>query len=258
MSATPRSLIVTVYGLYARQAGGALPVAGLVRLLAELDVDEQAVRAAVSRLKRRGMLQATRVAGAAGYSLTEPGRELLDEGDRRIFRPTAGRSGDGWVLCVFSIPESMRAKRHVLRGRLTWLGFGQAAPGVWIAPAHTLPAAAAMLRRIALGRYVSLFTSDYHGDLPLPEAVATWWDLPRIAGMYREFLDRHTGTLDAAPLAGWVSAVTDWRRLPYLDPGLPTELLPADWPGHHAQRLFGRLRRRLAAPAAEAAARLLA
>ena len=36
---------------------------------------------------------------------------------------------DGWVVLVFSVPESERDKRHVLRTTLTRLGFGTADPG---------------------------------------------------------------------------------------------------------------------------------
>lgn len=257
MSAGPRSLIVTIYGLYARAAGGTLPVAGLVRVLAGLDVDEQAVRAAVSRLKRRGMLESSRLDGAAAYRLTETGAQVLAEGDDRIFRHPIAKPSDGWVLCVFSIPEPQRAKRHLLRGKLTWLGFGQAAPGVWIAPVATMDSTRAMLHRHDLHQYVSLFESRYHGDRPLAESVAQWWDLPKLDAMYREFLRQHETEDETNPLPTWVRAVSDWRRLPFLDPGLPAELLPADWPGSRAAELFHDLERRLATPAALQARQLL-
>ncbi len=42
--AAPRALIVTIYGLYAREAGGWLSVAALIRLMAGLGADEPAVR----------------------------------------------------------------------------------------------------------------------------------------------------------------------------------------------------------------------
>lgn len=35
--------------------------------------------------------------------------------------------------------------------------------------------------------------------------------------------------------------LTQWRRLPYLDPGLPTELLPADWNAVAARQVFQQL-----------------
>ena len=39
--------------------------------------------------------------------------------------------------------------------------------------------------------------------------------------------------------------LTSWRRLPYLDPGLPLEHLPATWPGIEAGELFATLDARL-------------
>jgi phenylacetic acid degradation operon negative regulatory protein len=42
-----------------------------------------------------------------------------------------------------------------------------------------------------------------------------------------------------------VRVLTDWRRLPYLDPGLPAELLPGDWVGIRAADMFFTLQSRL-------------
>lgn len=251
----PRALIVTVYGLYAREEGGFLPVAALVRLLAELAVDEAAVRSAISRLKRRGLLAARRSGGIAGYALSDAGRDVLREGDERIFRPEPADPADGWLLAVFSVPESERHKRHALRSQLAGLGFGTAAPGVWVAPAHRHRAARAALRRLGLERYVDLFRSDYLAFKDPAEAIGAWWDLPAIRRRYDAFLTDY-GPLagrdridPAAAFADWVRALTAWRRLPYLDPGLPADLLPADWPAARATALFGTLRDRLAEPA---------
>ncbi len=43
--------------------------------------------------------------------------------------------------------------------------------------------------------------------------------------------------------------LTDWRRLPYVDPGLPLELLPSRWNGVRAAELFADLGDRLSSPA---------
>jgi phenylacetic acid degradation operon negative regulatory protein len=45
--------------------------------------------------------------------------------------------------------------------------------------------------------------------------------------------------------------LTVWRRLPYLDPGLPPELLPEGWNGGRAAALFGDLDALLRTPARE-------
>jgi phenylacetic acid degradation operon negative regulatory protein len=258
--AQPRALIVTVYGLYARKSGGWLSVSVLIRLMAGLGVDEPAVRSAISRLKRRGLLKPERRDGQAGYALSPAGREVLDEGDERIFHQPGASLTDGWLLAVFSVPESERQRRHTLRSRLTWLGFGTAAPGVWIAPAHLYEATRATLERYDLDRYVNLFRADYltYGDVS--ESVGSWWDLAGLQRLYGDFLAtyrpvlakwrrRTTGGHEAEAFADWVRALTAWRRLPYLDPGLPAEVLPPDWKGTAAASLFHELQSRLATPA---------
>jgi phenylacetic acid degradation operon negative regulatory protein len=255
----PRALIVTIYGLYAREAGGWLSVSALIRLMGELGVDEPAVRSSISRLKRRGILEAQRVEGAAGYALSAQAREILDEGDRRIFERHRATPGDGWILAVFSVPESERQRRHTLRSRLTWLGFGTVASGVWIAPGHLDAETRDVLHRHGLSSYVDLFRADYLGFGDVAEQVPAWWDLDSLGRLYDEFVLvyqpvltrwRRRRTNDAGEaFADYVRVLTAWRRLPFLDPGLAPELLPPGWPGVRAADLFFALRDRLAGPA---------
>ncbi|MGW1762653.1 PaaX family transcriptional regulator [Streptomyces sp. NPDC002073] len=294
---TPRSLIVTFYGAYGRPERGPVPVAALIRLLGAAGVDAPSVRSSVSRLKRRGFLVPARTAqGAAAYALSEEAREMLADGDRRIYRtPDApGGGADEWLLAVFSVPEQERHKRHLLRSRLARLGFGTAAPGVWIAPARLYEETRHTLDRLHLGGYVDLFRGAHLGFAPTAEAVSRWWDLTAIAKQHEEFLDLHEpvlrgwqsraagsppeddprvggpregGTPEAggspgtggSPEAGgspeggraerayrdYLLALDSWRRLPYADPGLPSALLPSDWPGERSAAVFAELHARL-------------
>jgi phenylacetic acid degradation operon negative regulatory protein len=266
-SVQPRALIVTIYGLYAREAGGWLSVASLIRLMAAAGADEAAVRSSISRLKQRGILEPVRAGGAAGYALSPAGTEILAEGDRRIFeRPRAALS-DGWLLAVFSVPEQERRRRHALRSRLTWLGFGTVSAGVWIAPGHLAGQASDVLRRHGLSGYVDLFRADYLAFGEVSELIGQWWDLGRLAREYQAFLAGAAPLLarwepggtgggvggparrDQQAFTDYVRVLTAWRRLPFLDPGLPAELLPGNWPGLAAAEAFAALRARLAGPA---------
>ncbi|MEO3847302.1 PaaX family transcriptional regulator C-terminal domain-containing protein [Streptomyces sp. B8F3] len=258
---TPRSLIVSFYGAFGRGDGadaGRVPVAALIRLLGAVGVDAPAVRSAVSRLKRRGLLVPVRHEGGAAYALSPSARTLLDDGDRRIYRREAPAGPGDWLLAVFSVPESERRKRHLLRSRLARLGFGQAAPGVWIAPSHVAEETRHTLRRLELAPYVDLFRGTHEGFTPTPEAVARWWDLPATAKLHEAFLDAHEPVLarwSARPAAeqpagpdayrDYLLALDAWRHLPYADPGLPPEVLPPDWPGARAAEVFAALDDRL-------------
>jgi phenylacetic acid degradation operon negative regulatory protein len=97
--------------------------------------------------------------------------------------------------------------------------------------------------------------------------VAEWWDLDALQARYADFLHRHAPvrarwarrrTADPArAFADHAALVTDWRRLPYADPGLPLELLPPRWNGVRAADLFADLDARLAGPARARARELM-
>jgi phenylacetic acid degradation operon negative regulatory protein len=253
----PRAMILSVFGAFLRRVDGWMPIAALIDLMAQLAVDEQSVRSAMSRLKRRGVVLPQRRGGIAGYALGEEGASILRAGDTRIYeRRAVSVLADGWVLATFSVPDSERPRRHVLRTELSWLGFASLSPGVWIAPGHVADEALAMLERQGLDRYVEVFRAHHLAFADPAQLVARCWDLDALAGEYRAFLricgpilDRWSaagGDLeDAAAFADYVRALTLWRRLPFMDPGLPVETLPAMWPGEAANDLFHTLVERL-------------
>lgn len=249
-----RSLIFDVYGAFVRDLDNWLAVADLVRLMAALDVDEQAVRSSVSRFSRKGLLVRNLRDGQVGYALSQRALEILAEGDLRIYdRLEPARVEDGWALATFSIPEEVRAERHQLRTRLTWLGFGNLGAGLWIAPRRMLVRAEAMVLELGLERYVDLFEAHYQAFDDVENLVARCWDLDRIREAYRDFLAgfepvlkrwKNTEPSDAPAeaFADYIVALHEWRKVPYLDPGLPPALLPDDWEGVPAAALFAELR----------------
>jgi phenylacetic acid degradation operon negative regulatory protein len=148
----------------------------------------------------------------------------------------------------------------VLRSRLTWMGFGMVANGVWMAPRRMLPELRDTVRRLEFERYVHVFDGTYAGFEELEGLVRRCWDLDGLRAMYRDFLSefepvRQRWALGSPELdelrafIDYTSVLDRWRRFPYLDPGLPAELLPPGWEGRAAADLFFELRRRLEPPA---------
>ncbi|MFN1189615.1 PaaX family transcriptional regulator C-terminal domain-containing protein [[Kitasatospora] papulosa] len=243
-------LITTLFGLYARGEANWLSVASLVRIMSDLGVEAPAVRSSVSRMKRRGILESVRHGSTAGYSLADSTLGTLAEGDVRIFERARATVEDGWLLVVFSVPETEREKRHELRTSLTRLGFGTAAPGAWIAPGNLGTETRRTLESRRLTGYVDIFRADHLAFGDLRSKVSTWWDLDELAEMYADFLRRHSPLADPSSRAratpreafrAYVPMLTEWRRLPYRDPGIPLALLPDDWKGSTAGALFDEL-----------------
>jgi phenylacetic acid degradation operon negative regulatory protein len=268
-----QQLIVTLYGLYGRSSSDALPVSVLISMLGDLGYDAPGVRSSVSRLKAKGVLKSVRQDGVAKYELSDTVLDVFREGDRRIFAADRSAQLESWVLAVFSVPESMRNRRHQLRSELSGLGFGSVASGVWIAPAQVLDQARERLSSRGLIQFVDFFRGDYLFEGPMRPKVAEWWDLKAIDEQFAEFLDLYEGAGDLwAGLVGddpeaalanstaqlrrdafryYIPMLTLWRRFPYRDPNLPLEYLPKDWRGPAVRETFHAVHR-LAAPLAAA------
>ncbi len=253
----PKSLILDIYGRYAAQFHGWIAVSDLVDLMALLDVDEQAVRSSVSRMTRRSLLTAEVRDRVRGYRTTPEADAVFADADRRIYASVEpAEAADGWVLVSFSMPERDRDKRHVLRSKLTWHGMGNLSSGLWIAPARILDDVIETVKSLGFAEYTDVFRATYEGLGDVAELVRHSWDLEALVGSYQQFLLHHRPVRDglarsrrdidgADAFTLYTKALHEWRKFPYLDPGLPVELLPDDWPGRAAAELFKDLRTRL-------------
>lgn len=235
-----RSALFDLYGDHLRPRGGQAPVAALVRLLAALDIAPPAVRTAVSRMVRQGWLRPVRLPSGPGYALTQPGMHRLDEAARRIYR-TERSSWDGrWHVLVLA-PVRERSRRERLRASLTYLGYAPLDDTTWLSP-HASPEVDALLdtEQVRAER----FTADYDGD---PRGlVSRTWDVEALARSYRRWLGDAEALVaaagpdpdDRAAFAARSRLVHEWRKFLFRDPGLPEELLPAEWPGDKAAAFF--------------------
>ena len=256
--------IFTFFGIYGRPAGKVLPVAAIVRLLSELECEPSSVRSSISRLKSKGVLVSKKTASGNGYALSENLESHMRVGDERIFSPRPMGVSDSWLLVSFSVPESERQNRHKIRVGLARIGFGTVGAGLSIGPARLEADVVEYIREHQLWSYVELFVCQPSGLGDLQAKVSRWWDLDSLSKEYQAFVDSYQdestklqnsfrngsiSTRDAFRL--YVPLVTHWRRLPYLDPGLPLELLPANWVGVVARKVFSDLHRLLSSLAAQ-------
>lgn len=251
-----QSLIITLFGLHRRTATTPIPVAALVSMLGALGYDKPGVRSAVSRLKSKGILNSTPIAGVAAYELAESVQQTFDEGDQRIFAERPDRRPDDWVLVLFSVPESKRNLRHQLRRHLRELGFGTAASGVMIGAGQLLVQAQQRLRDVELAQYAEFFRGEYFFEGEIRDQVAQWWDLDSIDDSMQRFLEIYSDAVELwnqrltkesfrdfpeltlQAFQYYVVMLTRWRRLPYQDPNLPAAYLPDDWKETAARSAF--------------------
>ncbi len=113
---------------------------------------------------------------------------------------------------------------------------------------------------------MDLFASKHLAFGDLHSKVREWWDLGELTALYAHFLGRYrpvrdrvaAGALTPGEAFGlYLPMHTEWRRLPYRDPGIPLSLLPPDWNGVDAGELFGALNAALGSPARDHARQVI-
>jgi len=247
-ASSTRDLVMTVLGEFVLPSGGSAWTQTLVAALEHLGVRDKSTRQALARMEGRGWLSRERVGRQTRWLLTDQATVLLTQGAERIYGfGRDDRPWDGtWVVLLASVPERDRAARYRMGQGLNWAGFGSIANGVWISPwADQEVAAVSLIGQ--LGVQATSFVAQV-GQLGSGEELAQQaWDLPVLHAAYEEFLvgSSMAGSHPVAALTGLVHA---WRRFPFLDPDLPSEVLPHDWRGRTAADRFAELRAELLTP----------
>lgn len=247
----PQRLLITLLGDYWYGRDEHLPSAALVALLGEFGISAVAARAALSRLARRGLLESSKVGRRTYYGLTPRAGDVLSEGLQRIMSfGIASRAWDGrWCVAVFSVPEEQRDVRHATRTRLRWLGFAPLYDGVWVSPQDAAAAATSALAELGVKNYTVMTATTPPG---VEQGIAPLgaWNLEALSARYAAFITEHErlllrvrgGAVSAAEALPARTEVMDtWRHFPNLDPELPVELLPPDWPRSTAHDVFADL-----------------
>lgn len=246
-------LLLEFLAAFVRRTDNWVPVAVLVELMSDIGIDHSSVRTGVSRLKQRGWLISEKRGDLNGYRIGEKALDLFRGGDTVLWHARKpAKLDDGWAIVIYSVPEAQRAHRHLLRSRLAALGFGNPSPGLAIAPARMMEDAEQVLDEFELRRYSDLFRAYYREHQDIHDLVERGWNLSELNCRYREFIeawlpvieewsDAGTSESDREAFVNYSLALSAWRPLPFLDPGLPGELLSHDWTGFEARALFERI-----------------
>ena len=246
---SPQDLTVTLLADYTLRTRAWLPSAALVALLGEAGVSAAGARTAISRLARRGVLDGSRQGRRSSYRLTAAAATFLTVGGSAILAPADGLEpwDEHWTLIAFSLPQQESAQRRALRAQLRWMGYAPLYDGLWVSPRDLTEKAREQLTRLTLGATTVFRARHVDVGATIRRAPLEAWDTTAIAGEYESFMRRWSpvpprtaaGSITGAEAVRVRTEVMDtYRRLPILDPHLPSRLLPPGWLRSPARDLF--------------------
>jgi phenylacetic acid degradation operon negative regulatory protein len=247
------SLIVSVFGDAIHPRGGVVWLGCLIRLLEPLAINERLIRTAIFRLVKEEWLETHTLGRRTDYGLSATGRQRIDEASQLIYGGPKVPWDEQWRILLTPIVAS-GPSRVAIRKALHWQGFGEWNASTFLHPSAELGSVIERLHAEGLtepGQWMTLMaqhiptsaTLDHH------QVVEKAWDLQRLSQGYQAFLKQyeamHLAMLHQADAADVfllrILLVHDYRRLLLQDPNLPINLLPVDWPGLEARKLFNAL-----------------
>ena len=147
------------------------------------------------------------------------------------------RKWDGkWYIVAYDIPENKRWLRKVLRNTLQELKFGPLHKSLWISPYNFLGDVEKIVNQYKLETYVLLAISDKLGREPSEVLARRIWRLEEINDQYKKFIEEiKSKKLTRSEI------VFRYLFILHQDPQLPRDLLPSDWQGEKAHRIYKKL-----------------
>jgi phenylacetic acid degradation operon negative regulatory protein len=243
----PQHLLLTLLGDFWTGRQEPLPSAALVAWLSEFDVNEAGARAAIARLAKRGNLDVVREGRYTSYRVADRLVELLPYGS--LHTQSFGYSRTGWngewTMVAISIADDTRRVRMQLRSALELLGYAALYDGVWVSPYPPNDRLQATLNSYAEVSCTVLVGAVDTGEGRVSPSSA--WDLVPLRALYERFIATfapvamrmRSGTMsDRDALVARIQVAYRWFVIATVDPNLPAELLPSDWPRNAARDIF--------------------
>ena len=241
--ANARSLLRTIVGEYMLVAGRWTWTQTLVHALGLFGFDGAAVRQALVRSAKEQWLERKRIGRRVRWQLSKTGWEVTTDAHARVYQFESGREdwNGSWLLVVVATPDERT--RVLLRRRLGWVGFAVLPSGQALISPHREREAEARRVLAVLGLAADAVSfRALSGSIGVPrKMIAAAWDLADLQHRYRAFIHQITAMRpqsDRDVFLAHTKLIHEWRRFPYIDPGLPLEYLPSGWVGREAKRLF--------------------
>lgn len=232
-----RSVLMTVLGELVWPTGQPARTSALLYVMSGLGIEEATARQAIIRGAESGWVESHKHGREVSWSLTPYLTQVFEEGSRRVEDLSSAfpEWDERWLVLFITVPQSQRSQRKRLYSDLTWAGFGNPAPGVWLTPHGERKAQVAeVISRLGLAESTMSFHGPVDGvGLSEDEIVRNGWDLDSLARdyaqVYEEFRDPQPTSADEV-LFTEIRALGQLQRFPFTDPQLPAALLP-DWIG---------------------------
>jgi phenylacetic acid degradation operon negative regulatory protein len=244
--------VYSAFSFFGRKRGGELPGGWFIAALTDAGRDEAAIRQTLYRMEREGELIARRDGRMKFYRPSGYAAAEIDAGTEKIFdRPK--REWDGqWTMVRVGLRTAVTAKqRERVIALLAVEGFVQLDANLFV---HPRGAAERLLEALSpRARADVVVMRGKLLDAAAQPFLVSLWKVDELSARYRRVLvtlgrideRERSGISDRDAFLMRFAVVFDYLAVAWEDPDLPSDVLPADWPGAETRAAAAALYERL-------------
>jgi len=265
------SILLFIFNVFLVEQGiYAIPLKKIFRILEPFHKNESAIRMGLSRGVQNGMLVSQKQGNEVYYLITDEAargvkywQETLASFNSKVSLQLSGWNGE-WSLLYVDF-SGAKGSFGGFVDSIRKFGFGSMGNNLWVSPYDFTGEIEVLAQKHRLEKYYQ-FRGKVAGN-SMPEAVVSnVWPIKDLAERYSGFIKtikEAAGKLD-------IDSYDGGGGLPFLhthgqdffeiiqdDPQLPIKILPPDWPGLQAAKLFLEIRGRVLPKASNYISRLL-
>ncbi len=249
----PMSLCFTIFGDYLRDLNVEIWVGSLISYLEPFGISPGLTRVTLSRMAQSGWVTSRRIGQKSYYRMSDKGKRRTLDGVTRVYDEEEERWDRNWQIISCDFVDIDKERREVITRELQWMGFGYLGSSTWISPHQRYGQLKLMVDEYEMQDQIHVFTGMYEGIGSPYDLVNKAWNIASIEEKYQSFLDEFSLKFQRVHQLGVQDLLTEiqafveraalvheYRKFLFIDPRLPRELLPVDWVGEQARKLFKR------------------
>jgi phenylacetic acid degradation operon negative regulatory protein len=222
--------------------GGSMSMADLLTLTDHMEIDQGAIRTALSRLAKEEWVIGTKTGRTSSYAFSTVGRAAFEPASARVYAAEYAPNGNDWVVAI--LPPQRAKDRQVMQKMLAEKFVLQTQGGVALWPKSLAP---------KRGFLEQLGCLCFTGQLDrVPDWVKAEFAPTEAEALAKQFLLKYQDiAANKSPMTALDATVArilmlhDWRRMLLRYPVVPALLQPSDWSMPSAHTLVAKTYKRL-------------
>jgi len=208
--------------------------------------NDKVIWSTLERLIGRGLIKKSKTIEGLTFSLTNTGLKSVPK--EPTFIPTPDKAWDKkWRLVIFDIPEKRRKNRNQFTALLKDMHLAKLQNSIYITVHDILDEIERIAIKLDIKDFVSTMIVEKINVPDSKKFANKIWHLDDLKQKYAQFVEENRngytkGDFNSTILRYWL------RRTKYIylsilheDPVLPKELLPSDWIGYEAQKIWNQI-----------------